>query len=842
MTKNNAESPDYYQLTAEKFTKYENHIIENWKVNKTYENKVNSNKEKYYCLVMFPYPSGRIHMGHVRNYTMGDVVARYKILKGFDVLHPMGWDAFGLPAENAAIKNQTPPAKWTYENISAMRKQLIRMGYSYDWSKEIATCKPGYYKWNQFIFLKMFEKGWAYKKKAPVNWCNECDTVLANEQVVDGCCWRHEKTAVEKKELSQWFFKITDFAEDLLDGHEKIKNGWPNRVLTMQKNWIGKSKGTKVLFKLEKGGELEIFTTRIDTLFGVSYMATAPEHPLLETVEYEKYKKDIFDFKNKISKMSDIDRENPDLKEGIFTGLYAIHPFTNEKIPVYAANFVLPQYGTGAVMAVPAHDQRDFEFAKKYNLPVKTVIFPNEKTSALDENLTEAYTEYGILKNSGIFDNLTSEEALEKITKELASKNQGSFKIQYRLRDWLLSRQRYWGTPIPVVYCENCGLTAEKEENLPVILPENVKFDKASPLPQMKEFVDTKCPKCNGPAKRETDTMDTFIDSSWYFLRYLSARDDENIFSKETADKFLPVDQYIGGIEHANMHLLYSRYFTKALHKLNFIAHDEPFKNLLTQGMVIKDGAKMSKSLGNVVDPDLLIEKYGADTIRIFTMFAAPPEKDLDWSDSGVEGSYRFIKRIYRFIQPLTDKYNLTIDFQSAGLKGNQKETALIKLTHKTISVITDDLEKFSFNTAIARLMEYVNFLYADYFDDKDIEFTLKEVSIDVLSYSLSVFLTLLLPYAPFISVHFLTKMGLKSEDDLIWPSFNPDFIVEDKMKIVIQINGKLRDQIEIEKDASKENILISAKNAEKAKKFLEGKNIVKEIYVPGKLVNLVIK
>ncbi|MDH5717260.1 MAG: leucine--tRNA ligase [Spirochaetia bacterium] len=832
-----------YQLTAEKIQKYETAQTAKWEDENTYCTHINSEKENYYCLVMFPYPSGRIHMGHVRNYTIGDVVARYKRQKGYNVLHPMGWDAFGLPAENAAIKNQTPPAKWTYSNINDMRSQLKRMGYSYDWEREVVTCSAEYYKWNQYIFLKMYEEGLAYKKKAPVNWCTECNTVLANEQVINGCCWRHEKTPVEKKELEQWFFKITEFADELLDGHNQLEKGWPNRVLSMQKNWIGKSTGTIAKFTLEKGEHLEIFTTRIDTVFGVSYMAVAPEHALLNTIEEEPHKTNIIEFKNKVARMSDIDRENPNLKEGIFTGLFAVNPFNNEKIPIYAANFVLPQYGTGAVMAVPAHDQRDFEFAKKYNLPIKPVIHPEGKEKLLEQDMKEAYTEHGILYNSQKYDTLKSKEAIEKMTQDLEDEKRGSFKIQYRLRDWLLSRQRYWGTPIPIIYCDNCGTVPAHEKDLPVKLPEDVTFVSASSvLPHIEDFVNTTCPKCEKEAKRETDTMDTFVDSSWYFARYLSPKDENAPVDEKTASKFLPVNQYIGGIEHANLHLLYSRFFTKVMKKLGLLKIDEPFLNLLTQGMVIKEGAKMSKSLGNIVDPDELVLKYGADTIRIFTMFAAPAEKDLDWSEKGVEGCFRFIKRIYRFIEPLVDDKNIKLNFNSPVMPDKEKQAKLLRLTHKTIAVVSSDMENFSFNTAIARLMEYINFCYNDFYDEKDIKYAVTEASEEIISYGITSFLTLLFPFAPFISLYFLEKMGLKFEKDLNWPNYNPAYLEEDTMNIVIQINGKLRDQFEVKKDETKENIIKAAKNTDKIIKFLEGQSIIKEIYVPGKLVNLVVK
>ncbi len=842
---------DKYVLTRDVIHSYENSWISRWDEQKTYSFSDDDAREKYYVLVMFPYPSGRIHMGHVRNYSIGDALARYKRLRGFNVLHPMGWDSFGLPAENAAIKNNLHPAQWTFENIETMKSQLRRMGLSYDWSRELATCTPEYYKWNQYIFIKMLEKGLAYKKEASVNWCPKCNTVLANEQVVDGKCWRHEDTLVEKKDLSQWFFKITEFAEELLDGHKELEAGWPGRVLAMQKNWIGKSTGVRAKFPLKAklpGYEyLEIFTTRIDTVYGVSYMAVAPEHPILKQITDPSHKKVVEDFIHKVHNMSDMDRENPNLKEGVFTGLTCLSSFNGDEIPIFTANFVLPQYGTGAVMAVPAHDQRDFEFAQKYNLPIKVVIVPSGE--GLPEPLTQAWTEYGVLVNSGDFSGMTSNEAKEKMADFLEQKGQGERNINYRIRDWLLSRQRYWGTPIPVVYCDHCGIVPVRLDDLPVVLPENVDFrGNVSPLPEHKEFVETTCPQCGGKARRETDTMDTFVDSSWYFYRYLNPHNKDTMIDSSLSARFMPVDQYIGGIEHANMHLLYARFFTRVLERLGMVREKEPFTKLLTQGMVIKDGAKMSKSLGNIVDPNDLIEKYGADTVRIFTYFAAPPEKDLDWSDSGVEGAFRFVRRLYRFITPLIDrkdiryssKYLRSLEFTLGGDLA-EKPSIIRKEIHRSIKKITQDLENFSYNTSIARLMEMMNVYYNHYFKEDMQEETFSEEEKELLSCSLSRFLVLLMPFAPHIALELLSRMGMQTEEDLSWPRFSEKYIQDDEITVVVQINGKLRDKIIIPVSLPQDEVIALAKKTEKIISLLENKSIKKEIYVPGKLVNLVV-
>ena len=831
-----------HQLTISKILSYEENLVEKWDKENTYHINGISEKKKYYVLVMFPYPSGKVHMGHVRNYSLGDALARYKRLRGFHVLHPIGWDSFGLPAENAAIKNNIPPAEWTHSNIDAMRIQLKRMGFSYDWGREIATCTSRYYHWNQYIFLKFLEKGWAYKKEAWVNWCGKCSTVLANEQVVNGTCWRHENEKIQKKNLAQWFFKITGFADELLEAHASLNGKWPNRVLSMQKNWIGRSEGALVRFKVLGDSSLTVFTTRVDTIYGATYLALAPENPLLEKIRDETHRQQVEAFREKVLSMSEMERENPDHKEGIFTGLYAEHPLLDKKIPIYAANFVLPQYGTGAVMSVPAHDQRDFEFAKKYGLPIIQVIAPQKnEDSAEPISLKEAFTQDGFLINSNEHTNMTSQEAREKITQKLTSENSGEPKTEYRIRDWLISRQRYWGTPIPVVYCEACGVVPLNAEDLPVLLPEDVAFDQnKNPLTDHTDFLSTDCPKCGGEARRETDTMDTFVDSSWYFLRYVSPDENKSPVDKSMAEYFMPVDHCIGGIEHANMHLLYARYFMRALNRLDMVKGSEPFASLLTQGMVLKDGKAMSKSLGNVVEPDELIEKYGADTLRVFSLFAAPAEKDLDWSEFAVEGSFRMIKRLYRFVEEKRTSAGLR--FTAHGPKtslSQERSFRLMQETHAVIKMLTEEMERLSYNTSIARLMEMLNFYYLHYFDLNKDGFEPQEE--DVLSFSISSFLTMLMPFAPFVSWELLSRMGMKKEEELSWPAFDEKYLIKNQMTIVIQINGKTRGQIEVGSSSKEEEILTLAKSEKKAAHHLAGKTIRRSIYVPKKLVNFVV-
>lgn len=824
-----------------------------WHKNRLFDVNEQSTKQKFYCLEMFPYPSGKIHIGHVRNYAIGDVIARYKRMKGFSVLHPMGWDAFGLPAENAAIKHGVHPAKWTYENIDYMKNQLMRLGLTYDWRREVTTCSPDYYKWNQWIFLKLYEKGLAYKKSSSVNWCPSCGTVLANEQVIDGACWRCE-TQVEQKELEQWFLKITEYADELLDYCDRLTS-WPERVLTMQRNWIGKSEGVEVDFPIEgMNARLRIFTTRPDTIFGVTFMCIAPDHPLAET---------LCDDKEALKKIKLLQRE-PEIKEGIFTGKYALNPINGEKLPVWIANFVLMEYGTGAIMSVPAHDQRDFEFAIKYGLPIKTVIIPQNKK--LSEPLTEAYEEDGIMINSGAFSGLPSKEGKKAVSDYIEEKRLGKKTVNYRLRDWGISRQRYWGTPIPVIYCDKCGIVPVPEEDLPVILPENVSLTGKgeSPLKYVDEFYKVKCPRCGADARRETDTMDTFIDSSWYFVRYCSLKDEET-FHREKIKYWMPVDQYIGGIEHAVLHLLYARFFVKVLRDLGIVNFDEPFDRLLTQGMVcmesyrcpehdwlfpkeVKDEKciycdkpvhkgrveKMSKSKKNIVDPDEMIETYGTDTVRVFTLFAAPPEKDLEWSSQGVEGAHRFLKRVYAVVyknykwlcetMPVTKSVSDYIAYE------------LLSLTHRTIKRVTLDIEKeYQFNTAIARLMEFINEVYG--FEPEN------DQQRSVFKFAMKNFLILLSPFAPHIAEELWIVIGEKGFIlNEPWPDYDEELAKEQMIELVVQVNGKVRSKIMISQGLSDEDIVKIALNDEKVKQWIDNKEILKVIPVKGKLVNIVVK
>ena len=687
-----------------------------WDESQVFKVGEDGNKKKYYLLEMFPYPSGRIHMGHVRNYTIGDVVSRFMRMMGRNVLHPMGWDAFGMPAENAAIKAGTHPAKWTYDNIDYMRNQLKQLGFSYDWSREIATCDPSYYRWEQLFFLRMFQRGLAYRKSSYVNWCSKCQTVLANEQVEDGACWRCD-TPVVQKEMEQWFFKITDYVDELLDYTYKLP-GWPERVLVMQQNWIGKSPGSRLIFPLESGeGSIQVFTTRADTLFGATFMSIAPEHPMVGDLCWGKPEQaTVLDFVERTKRSKREEREAELLeKEGVFTGRYCINPVTGEKMPIYVANFVVMAYGTGAVMAVPAHDQRDFEFAKKYGLPIRVVIKPAEaqQTPSVEE-LSQAFEEDGVLVDSGEFSSMDSAAARNAITEALGKRGLGELSVQHRLRDWGISRQRYWGAPIPIIYCQKCGVVPVSEQDLPVVLPLDVELleNGGSPLPVHKPFYQTTCPKCGADARRETDTMDTFVESSWYFARYACPDFDKGPLDSKRVGYWMPVDQYIGGIEHAVLHLLYSRFFVKLLRDLGYLEVDEPFMNLLTQGMVIKDGFKMSKSKGNVVDPDELIRTYGADTVRLFCLFAAPPEKDLDWSDQGVEGSFRFLSRVWRLVFENLQALKSAAPY-AGGATLPEDLAQLHRKTHQTIKKVTEDIrERFHFNTAIAAIMELVNQLY----------------------------------------------------------------------------------------------------------------------------------
>lgn len=794
-----------------------------------------SDKEKYYALEMFPYPSGNLHMGHVRNYSIGDVVARYKKMRGFNVLHPMGWDSFGLPAENAAIKNGTPPAEWTFSNIDNMRGQLKRLGLSYDWDREVATAKPDYYKFTQWMFLQLYKHGLAYKKKSYVNWCPSCQTVLANEQVVNGKCERC-KSEVAKKDLEQWFFKITDYADRLLKDIDKLK-GWPDKVKSMQTNWIGKSEGAEIDFKIDGTDKtLTVYTTRPDTIYGVSYMVMAPEHPFVdELIGGTEYESACRDFIKKVQAQSDIMRSASDTeKEGVFTGKYVINPFNGEKIPLYLANYVLLDYGTGIVMGVAAHDQRDFDFAKKYNLPIRVVIAPEGK-EINGEEMTEAFAAEGIMRNSDRFNGLDNKEAIKVMTKYAEDNGFGKKKVNFRLRDWLISRQRYWGAPIPVVYCEKCGTVEIPECDLPVMLPENVKFtgQGKSPLSDCEEFVNTTCPKCGGPAKRETDTMDTFVCSSWYFMRYCDPHNDEIPFSKEKTDYWMNVDQYIGGVEHAILHLLYARFFTKALYDFGYISCEEPFENLLTQGMVLKDGTKMSKSLGNVVSPEEIVGKYGADTARLFIMFAAPPERDLDWNDTAVEGAYRFLNRVWRIVEDLKDYCG---EKPIGTLSDEDKKLRLA--VHSSIKKVTEDCNRFSFNTAISSVMEMVNAMYSykESVKPENMNGTVINEAIDSL-------ILLLFPFVPHITSELWEITGhTDSISTHPWPEYDEDALVVNEIEVVLQINGKIRDKIVISPDLNREEMTELALNNDKVKALTEGKEIVKCIAVPKKLINIVVK
>ena len=856
--------------------KYEPQVIEekwqkNWEEEKAFKVTEDPQKKKYYLLEMFPYPSGKIHIGHVRNYTIGDVVARYKRMKGFNVLHPIGWDAFGMPAENAAIEHKIHPSKWTHENIEHMKKQLKRMGFSYDWDREVATCEPEYYRWEQLFFIWMYEKGLAYKKRSTVNFCTKCDTVLANEQVEGGQCWRCG-TDVTEKVLDQWFFKITAYIEELLEYCDKLP-GWPERVMTMQKNWIGKSYGCLVDFPMADGnGAIKVFTTRQDTLFGATFMLVAAEHPLVtELTKGKAIEKDVQAFVEKVKKQDKLMRTSEYYeKEGLFLDSYCLNPLTGGKMPIFAANFVLADYGTGCVMAVPTHDQRDFEFAKKFNLPLIVVISPKDRT--LDPaTMTEAYVDEGVLVNSGQFNGMENTKVLEGIADFLEKEGKGKRTIQYRLRDWGISRQRYWGAPIPMINCDKCGIVPVDEKDLPVILPENVVFspEGGSPLAALSEFVNTTCPKCKGPAARETDTMDTFVESSWYFDRFCCPDcDTKPGLERKKLDYWMPVDQYIGGIEHAILHLLYARFYTKVLRDFGVIGVDEPFTNLLTQGMVCKetmkckehgylfpeqaaDGKchlcgkdviigkteKMSKSLKNVIDPDFLVKTYGADTARIFCLFAAPPEKDLEWSEQGVDGSFRFLSRLWRIVDEYLEDIKKVEPLSGAvELEGDLK--ALRRKTHQTIRKVTVDIEdRFHFNTAISAVMELVNAIYQIKRPSGD-----DKIALAAVREALEAAIVLLTPIVPHITEELWQRLGHKNlVSDMAWPEFDPAIASEEEMTIVVQINGKLRSRMTVPVDESEETIKANALADEKIKSMTAGTQIKKVIYVPKKLVNIVV-
>ena len=805
-----------------------------WKDTKAFQTVEDPSKKKYYVLEMFPYPSGNLHMGHVRNYSIGDVVARFKKMQGFNVLHPMGFDAFGMPAENAAIKNGTPPAKWTYSNIENMTRQQEALGLSYDWDREVMTCREDYYKHTQKLFEIFYKRGLAYKKEAKVNWCDGCHTVLANEQVEDGKCWRC-KTEVVKKDLSQWFLKITDYADRLLADLELLP-GWPERVKTMQKNWIGRSTGTEFSFAVEGTEErIPVYTTRVDTVYGVTYMVLAPEHPIVKKlIETNPDKEKILAFIDEVKNENDIERTSEAAeKRGMFTGGYAIHPLTGARVPIWIANYVLYEYGTGAVMAVPTHDERDFAFAKKYDLPMKLVV-QNEAGDLALQTMEDAYHDDGILVDSGEFTGLTSPEGRRAITKKFEEMGIGREKVNYRLRDWLISRQRYWGCPIPVINCPHCGPVLVPEKDLPVRLPEDVDFvaGALSPLQTSESFLHCKCPQCGADALRETDTMDTFIDSSWYFIRYGDPHNETEPFSKEKGNYWMPVDQYIGGIEHAILHLLYSRFFVKVLQDEGMLDTPEPFTNLLCQGMVLKDGGKMSKSVGNVVSPEEILEKYGADTARLFILFAAPPEKDLAWSDQGVEGSYRFLRRVWTIV----GRYLELAKTDAGALSEDEKD--LRRRLHMTIAKVTADLDgRFNFNTAISSVMELVNamYLYAEKHEAVDAAFA-KEL--------LRALLILLAPFVPHITEELWQLLGEeeKSVHAASWPAVDESALTVEEAELAVQVNGKVRGVVKMPVDAAEETIAAAAKELPEVAKHLDGKTIVKCIVVPGRVVNIVVK
>ncbi len=824
------------------FTAIEEKWRTHWLATKTWKVTPDLTRKKYYVLSMFPYPSGRIHMGHVRNYTIGDVIARYRRMRGDNVLHPMGWDAFGLPAENAAIKHHTHPAQWTYENIDYMRIQLQRLGLSYDWDRELATCDASYYRWEQLFFIQMYEKGLAYRKMTTVNWCDPCQTVLANEQVIAGICWRCE-TQVTPRQMQGWFLKITDYAEELLAGCDQLP-GWPEKVLTMQRNWIGKSIGAEIEFRVAgRQSTLRIFTTRPDTIFGATFMSLAPEHPLVtELSKNTDREAEITTFIQRTAAARRQLKPGEEARiEGIFTGGFCLNPFTGAELPIYAANFVLMEYGTGAVMAVPAHDQRDFEFARQYNLPITPVVHPyGEKLDG--KTLSAAHEGPGILADSGEFSGLDWKAAQKAITSKAAQKGFGQPKVTYRLRDWGISRQRYWGTPIPIIYCDQCGTQTVPSEQLPVRLPTGVKFKKSgrSPLSALASFGDTTCPTCRGPAQRETDTMDTFMESSWYFARYTcqgSPGCSEASLDQQEAAHWLPVDQYIGGVEHAILHLLYARFYTKVLRDLGYLTIDEPFINLLTQGMVIKDGAKMSKSKGNVVDPHELINKYGADTVRLFSMFAAPPERDLEWNNQGVEGAFRFLSRIHHFVHEQLTPIRHGADHDLPATISGANRT-LHRKTHQTISKVTKDLDgAFHFNTAISAVMELVNTLLA--LNNPEAE---RKPDPTVNRRAVEAILALLFPMAPHLCAELWEEIGHDQPlDTLSWPEYDPEALKEDETTVIIQVKGKLRSRLQVAPGTSDKELQKLALADDRVKGFIGAAQVRKIIVVPDKLVNIVI-
>jgi len=852
------QNPDR-QNTEERYDaqRVESKWSERWQQDASlYAAEPHSTKTKYYVLEMLPYPSGALHMGHVRNYSIGDALARYMWMNGYNVLHPMGWDSFGLPAENAAIQNNTPPRQWTLGNIANMKAQMKRLGFAYDWSREVTTCLPDYYRWNQWFFLKLFEQGLAYRKKSKVNWCPKCATVLANEQVVNGCCWRHEDTLVEQRELEQWFVRTTKYADELLSCLDKLE-GWPEKVRTMQRNWIGRSEGTLVDFKLDygenhkgfgpAGSTISVFTTRVDTIFGATSVQLAPEHPIVGDLTAANP-----DLRAKVDQLIAEQRKAKEAgdigeieKHGVPTGRYAINPYNNERVPVWVANYILMDYGTGAIMSVPAHDERDYEFAQKYKLEIRLVVLPisNDPEETVTEPPLPFVAHEGMLINSGPYGGLRCDVAIKKMSAYAEQKGFGKATVTYRLKDWGISRQRYWGTPIPMLYCEKDGIVAVPEKDLPVILPENVDITLTggSPLGRVPEFVHATCPKCGGPARRETDTMDTFVDSSWYFYRYTDARNDRAPFDGKTAQYWFGdhgIDQYIGGVEHAILHLIYSRFWTKFMRDLGMISNDEPVERLFTQGMVIKDGAKMSKSLGNVVSPDEMVARYGADAARLYSLFAAPPDRDLDWQDSGIEGIQRFLGRVYRFIvrnaRPDHPEWHQPVPSELS-----PQARAIQRKLHQTIKRVSDDFQgRWHFNTCISAVMELVNVLYG-----AEEAIAQSAVPVPVLADVQRNLVLLLAPFAPYLARELWEMLGEKgSLLKAPWPKYDADLAKEEEIEIPVQINGKLRGRIVVPADSTEEFVLATALADEKVRAAIAGKRIVKKIYVPGKLVNLVVQ
>jgi len=815
------------------FEKIERKWQQRWAEEKSFASSESPGAEKYYMLEMLPYPSGELHLGHVRNYSLGDSIARFRRLKGFNVLHPIGWDAFGLPAENAAVKHGAQPEDWTLANIARMKEQLLRMGFSYDWDREIASCLPDYYRWNQWFFLKMYEKGLAYKRRGQVNWCEECQTVLANEQVVNGCCWRHQDTVVVLRELDQWYLRITDYAEELLAALDELSD-WPENVKTMQRNWIGKSVGARVRFVLDGPEDtgIDVFTTRIDTIYGATFMVLAPEHELVRPwLDDSQQGRALVSF---LERMRQQDRtvrlDDATEKQGVFTGRYAVNPFSGERIPIWVANFVLMEYGTGAIMAVPAHDHRDFEFAQKYGIPIREVIQPIEGQAYSEED--GAFTEYGLLVNSGPFSSLSSEEATSRMAEYAKENGFGERTTSYRLKDWGISRQRYWGTPIPVVYCEKCGSVPVPESELPVLLPrmEGVQLV-GSPLERVPEFVDTECPTCGGEAKRETDTMDTFVDSSWYFYRYADPMNSQEPYGRDAVRYWFPVDIYIGGVEHAVLHLIYMRFFSKMMRDLELVEFDEPVTQLFTQGMVLKGGAKMSKSLGNTVSPDQIVNEYGADALRLFIQFCAPPEGELDWNQKGLEGCSRFLSRFWRIVL----RYAPALS-EATPVEGGLSDRGrfLRRKLHQTIRKVTEDLERVHQNTAVAAIMELLNSVY-EYVDREDPEPALMREVLGQMTLLLS-------PFSPHIAEEIWQRLG--HEDMLVsagWPEFDADLAREEEVQIVVQVNGKVRSKFNAPADISQEGLEKAALADERIVAYLEGKTVRKVIVVPKKLVNVVV-